>query len=101
MRGVLHACGVDKATGPLFGLRGQAEESLRPEAWLFGESPSRILASVASEDLPLFKERALRAEVPLRVIGEIGGERLEIEGQLRLALESLRRAWHGSRDGAA
>ncbi|MDG1957690.1 MAG: AIR synthase related protein [Candidatus Binatia bacterium] len=101
MRGVLHACGVDEATGPLFGLRGQAEESLRPEAWLFGESPSRILASVASEDLPLFKERALRAEVPLRVIGEIGGDRLEIEGQLRLALESLRRAWHGSSDGAA
>lgn len=100
IRGVLHASGADEPDAPLLGLRGEGDESLRPEAWLFAESPSRILASVAPKDFPRLKEKALRAEVPLRFLGEIGGDLLEIEGQLRIALESLRRAWHGTNDEA-
>lgn len=100
IRGTLHACGVDVPSGSLLGLQGDPDESLRPEAWLFAESPSRMLVSVAPNDLPLLKEKASRAEVPVHFLGKIGGDRLEINGQLRVALESLRRAWHGSKGRA-
>ncbi len=99
IRGALEACGIDDCEGQLLGLVGESDETIRPDAWLFAESPSRILVSVAPEDFPLLKERADRAQIQHHFLGEIGGDRLEIRGQLSVALESLRRAWHGSTDG--
>jgi len=99
IRGALEACGVDDRTGELLGLMGESDETIRPDAWLFAESPSRILVSVAPEDFSLLKERADRAQIQHHFLGEIGGDRLEIRGQVSAALESLRRAWLGSTDG--
>ena len=95
-RALLEACGVDEPAGRLLGLVAEADETLRPEAWLFAESPSRLLVSVAPDDLVLLRERAERLDVPLHFLGEIGEDRIEIRGQFGVALESLRRSWHGS-----
>ncbi len=99
IRGALEACGIDDREGQPLGLVGESDETIRPDAWLFAESPSRILVSVAPEDFSLLKERADRAQIQHRFLGEIGGDRLEIRGQLSVTLESLRRAWHASTDG--
>ncbi|MEO6724516.1 MAG: phosphoribosylformylglycinamidine synthase subunit PurL [Blastocatellia bacterium] len=47
-------------------------------ALLFAESPSRILLSVKPEKVEMVKELAAKAGVPCAVIGEVGGEKLEI-----------------------
>jgi phosphoribosylformylglycinamidine synthase len=50
---------------------------------LFGEAPSRILAVVGRETIPLIERRATEASVPARTLGVTGGDSLVIvhEGQ--------------------
>ena len=55
-------------------------DELAAVAALFSESQSRIVVSVAEEDSGAFIELLLEREVPYAVLGEVGGERLEIEG---------------------
>ena len=63
---------------------------------LFGEAPSRILFTVAKENL---KEATFRLEemgLPYRVLGETGGNSLTVltpEGVLEWGVEELRAAW--------
>jgi phosphoribosylformylglycinamidine synthase subunit PurL len=47
-------------------------------AALFGESPSRVVVSLATDDLTTVLERAAAANVPARVIGQTGGNRVRI-----------------------
>jgi phosphoribosylformylglycinamidine synthase II len=47
-------------------------------AALFGESPSRVVVSLATDDLTTVLERAAAASVPARVIGQTGGNRVRI-----------------------
>ena len=63
---------------------------------LFGEAPSRILFTVAKENL---KEATFRLEemgLPYRVLGETGGNTLTVltpDGVLEWGVEELRAAW--------
>jgi phosphoribosylformylglycinamidine synthase len=54
------------------------EGSCRPDTLLFGESQSRILVSINPERLPDVESEALKQGVPLKRIGQVGGERLLI-----------------------
>ena len=55
-----------------------ATPQLNDAAALFGESASRVIVSVASDDVAEVLELAAAAGVPARVIGQTGGNRLRI-----------------------
>jgi len=45
-------------------------------ATLFGEAPSRVIVTAAQHDLTTIAELAKAHDVPMRVIGATGGDRL-------------------------
>ena len=49
-----------------------------PATDLYGEGPSRVVVSVARSDWDALAALAASAGVPLRVLGEMGGDRLRI-----------------------
>jgi len=70
---------------------------LRKDSLLFGESQSRIVVSLPQEKLPILQEIAEQHNVPLQVIGRIGGERLKIcldaEPVVDLGVKELHAIW--------
>jgi phosphoribosylformylglycinamidine synthase subunit PurL len=64
---------------------------------LFSESASRVIVSVAPEELTRVLERAAAAKVPARVIGQTGGNRLRIAvaGQMVIdqSVDEAERVW--------
>jgi phosphoribosylformylglycinamidine synthase len=90
----LAECCIAGAEKPL-GLRMNAHEMNRGDAFLFGESQSCIIVSLAEGKLGEVKELAARHSVPLHVIGVVGGNRFVIQNLVSLPLEELRAAWLG------
>jgi phosphoribosylformylglycinamidine synthase II len=68
-----------------------AEPSLAPAAWFFGEDQGRYLLAAAPEDSDRLVVMALDAGVPLKVVGEAGGEALRL-GTAAVPLAALRDA---------
>jgi phosphoribosylformylglycinamidine synthase len=85
-------CGGPPGIEPV-GARIRLEEGVRPDAWLFGESQARILVSVRREDVISVRELANSAGVPLAVIGDVGGSRLEVDELLSLSVGELKYLW--------
>jgi phosphoribosylformylglycinamidine synthase len=60
---------------------------------LFGEAPSRIVVSVAPDDVERLTRVAGEWAAPVQVIGRVGGDRLEIRvgvaARLSLSTEAL------------
>jgi phosphoribosylformylglycinamidine synthase len=59
--------------------------SLRRDALLFGESPSRVILSIRPDHADLLLSRAVDAGIPAGRIGTVGGDRFVIDvpkGQL-------------------
>jgi len=54
------------------------DRDVNDAAALFGESASRVLLSVAPDDVSGMLQRAAKANVPARVIGQTGGNRLRL-----------------------
>ena len=97
------------------GARGKgqgARKDLRNDALLFGESQSRIVVSIANEDIARFMSILDKHTVPAVVIGKVGGKRLMINGimeqadrvgvnhgntvdlvQIDLSVDELKTAW--------
>jgi phosphoribosylformylglycinamidine synthase II len=69
-------------------------------AALFGESPSRVLACVASDAVATVMARAEAAGVPARVFGRAQGDRLVVEALLDVAVTTLTAAWRERLPGA-
>ncbi|HET6915676.1 MAG TPA: phosphoribosylformylglycinamidine synthase subunit PurL [Acidimicrobiales bacterium] len=63
---------------------------------LFGEGPSRAVLSVAGSALERVLDLARSGDVPARVIGEAGGDRIVFEGLLDVGVEETAAAWRGS-----
>jgi len=85
--------------GPALGVKATLEESIRPDALLFGESQSRIVVSLDESKLEAFKEIVNRNGVPIRCLGMVGGNRLEIGfpgGSINLDVEEIRRIYKHS-----
>jgi phosphoribosylformylglycinamidine synthase len=74
-----------------------SDSSLNDAAALFGESASRILVSMAADDVTRVLQLAAAAKVPARVIGQTGGNRLRIAtgGRMTIdmATDDAERAW--------
>jgi phosphoribosylformylglycinamidine synthase len=75
------------------GVRLETHEVIRGDALLFSESQSRIVVSVEEKDLSQLRERATELNVPMQVIGTVGGTRLIIQPLLQLPVEELRSIW--------
>ena len=70
-----------------------AKHTGRWDAALFGETQSRIVVSVAPEQLPALERLAAEASVPHLVLGLVGGVRLAAFGLLDVSLGEMREAW--------
>ncbi|MGE0682744.1 MAG: phosphoribosylformylglycinamidine synthase subunit PurL [Candidatus Binatia bacterium] len=67
--------------------------NIRPDALLFGESQSRVLASLPNTALPRLQELAQSADLSCTVLGEVGGSDLDIAGYLRMSVDMLQQEW--------
>jgi phosphoribosylformylglycinamidine synthase II len=76
------------ATGYL-GAKIKLPRNLRADALLFGESQSRILITLNSQDLPMVEKTAKKHHVPFSVIGKVQGQTLSIEGMIDLPVQKL------------
>jgi len=82
-------CGPEK---PL-GVRIEMREMIRGDAGLFSESQSRIVVSLQEKNLSELRAIAAKGNVPLQVLGTVGGTRFMIQPLLQLAVEELRGIW--------
>ncbi|MGH7786948.1 MAG: phosphoribosylformylglycinamidine synthase subunit PurL, partial [Candidatus Binatia bacterium] len=74
----------------------EMEASIRPDAWLFGESQSRIVLSLRRKHVNRLRDLARDADVPLTVLGEVRGRRLRIGTLIDVNAAELRRSWADS-----
>ncbi len=80
------------------GIRGPAltpEPPLRKDAAFFGESPGRFIVSAPSRAMPELQSLARRHHVEISLLGLVGGDVLELEGQVKVSLADMRQAWEG------
>ncbi len=66
---------------------------IAPHAYLFGEDASRVVVSFPPEHRNAVETMCREAGVPCAVVGEVGGDALEIEGALRVPLKTLNKAY--------
>jgi phosphoribosylformylglycinamidine synthase len=85
---------------PAIGASLELHGSPAAAAWLFSESPSRIVITFASESGSEVEAIAARAGAPLTIIGKVGGTRLQIavdnEQVIHCDVNDLETTW---RDG--
>ena len=81
-----------------------AEQNLPPEFLLFGEDASRVVVSCDAATLARVREMAAEYEVHADVLGETGGDRVEItmygQSMISASLAELREAYEGSLERA-
>lgn len=82
--------------GELLGAEVELEASIRPDAWLFGESQSRILVSVRSRQLTRLRDLAADHDVPVTVLGTVRGARLRVGRLVDADVRELESIWSGS-----
>ncbi len=80
------------------GVRVEVPRGASPLAWLFGESPSRMLLGVHPDALATVTDRAHAAGVPLRELGSVAGDRLVVRtaedaAVVDLDVTEVTRAW--------
>jgi phosphoribosylformylglycinamidine synthase subunit PurL len=81
-------------TGPArFGATIRLPEAGRVDEVLFGEAPSRILVTVAPDDVERLMRIVREWAVPIHVLGRVGGDRLAVEvgteARVTLSIEAL------------
>jgi phosphoribosylformylglycinamidine synthase subunit PurL len=88
----LAECCISGPDKPL-GVRIEMREMIRGDALLFSESQSRIVVSVEEKNLSQLQQIAAERNVPMQVMGSVGGTRFTIQPLLQLAVEELRAIW--------
>jgi phosphoribosylformylglycinamidine synthase len=77
-----------------------SSDGLRQDDALFGEAQSRILVSLDPSKLDSLIKLAAEHDVPLMVIGAVGGSNLiiDLDGSkiIDLKIEKIESAWRGS-----
>jgi phosphoribosylformylglycinamidine synthase II len=59
----------------------QSDESIRPDAFWFGESQSRVVVSVNDANINFFEECMKKATVPFSKLGSVSGSSIKINGE--------------------
>jgi phosphoribosylformylglycinamidine synthase II len=88
----LAECCVGHPEKPL-GVRIEAHEMIRGDALLFSESQSRIVVSLKEQNIDRLKEIAAQRNVPMQVIGSVGGNRFTIQPLVQLPVDELSAIW--------
>jgi len=73
-------------------VKGQGE-NIRSDAWLFGESQSRVIVSCSKDKAVKVEALAKQNSVVCQEIGVVGGERLLIKGLVDIALTAAISSW--------
>jgi phosphoribosylformylglycinamidine synthase len=84
---------VALAESALAGGVGATVTGVDGHAAFFGESPSRVVASVDPARLVEVQRRADQAGVAARVIGDAGGRRIVVDGLVDVALDEAEARW--------
>ncbi len=92
------SCLLNLATPLGAAVRLENSREIRTDAVLFGESQARIVVSLSPEGLDRLHAIANRHGAPVQVIGQVGGDRLEIrmgqhETLLEMPLEKIKAVW--------
>jgi phosphoribosylformylglycinamidine synthase len=82
------------------GARIDLEQGMRADVLLFGESQSRVIVSVDRQGWPHLRDRAQREGIPVEVIGEVIGDRLEIGDWIDFSIADLAEVWEGALERA-
>ncbi len=69
---------------------------LETNEWLWSETQSRMLVSLAEKSMFLLDRVAHTNRVPISYIGRVGGDDLVIDDILDIAVEEMNQAWRGS-----
>jgi len=72
------------------------DDQIRPDCLLFGETQSRIVVTVHKDDAPKLTDIFMKADVPIKLIGEVGGKTLRIEKYLNAGLDEMASAYYNS-----
>jgi phosphoribosylformylglycinamidine synthase len=64
-------------------------------AWLFAESPSRVVACVDAAHVEAVVRAAEDAQVPVTTLGAVGGDRIVVPGLLDVSVPDATAAWRG------
>jgi len=73
----------------------QVDVPVADHAWLFAESPSRVVACVAAENTAAVARSAQSAGVQLTELGRVVGARIAVAGLLDVSLDDATTAWRG------
>jgi len=91
---------AESCIGGSLGAEIELPAGLPAEAWLFSESQSRVVLSVAEDRVEALRELAAKHQVPLTVLGKVGGERLAVRRNgatvADLAVDEMEQAYRSS-----
>ena len=82
------------------GFQGRMDDDTRWDALLFGEAQSRIVVSVQPDDAAEVRKAAGEADVPVKELGVVGGDRFVIAPWLDMPLDEVETAWTTGLDNA-
>ncbi len=65
----------------------------RLDSTFFGELQSRVVVSVVTASVTKLDRMAVRWQVPLTLLGTVGGKRLSVRGYIDLSLAEIEKTW--------
>lgn len=72
---------LESAMPRLLGFSVHQAAGIRPDAWLFGEAQSRIVVSVATEQVAAFERFLASEQAHYEQLGTVTGDRVQIAGE--------------------
>jgi phosphoribosylformylglycinamidine synthase len=75
------------------GIEVELSGSIRGDALLFSESQARAVVSLDEKDLGILRKISESNNVPMSVIGTVGGQGFLIKGLIDIPVSEARRAW--------
>ena len=84
------SCMTDKKIGAQVNLKAS---SIRKDALLFGESQSRVILSAKQDKAEKIQQLAKKNNIPVSVIGKVGGNKLVIDGLIDISVNDLSETW--------
>jgi len=88
----LAECSLARPQG-MMGATIELTDDMRPDVLLFGESASRIVISIAPENVDLMQTIAREEGAPAKVIGRVGGRSIAVNNFLCIDLADLHAQW--------
>jgi phosphoribosylformylglycinamidine synthase len=79
--GGIFAALLESAMPRNFGFEVSSDPAIRKDAWLFGESQSRIIVTVRTEQIDAFERFLESVQTPFHPLGAVTGRKVVIDGE--------------------